>query len=247
MDIESIYSCSILSLFRWEPTESLLGDFDCIPASYPRPTKFPDNFGHFLLGNMDFAEVYNYGLPLDDGLVGGWLAFPEEDPIHLFHLYGPGIGYVIQTDCDVEVPANASLPGVTFKPVGYDSSNHGLYATVNVYFPGASIESKFDNGLGVWQKCRIGVKFTSMRLAYEFIVDEWHVVSGYNLIGATKGKVNLKHGHSMDHFAGEFMSQIGLKESFPHAGWMLEGLKLLFNPNISYPTTKGSSKFLLLC
>lgn len=67
---EAIMIWLSLSL-EWTPTPSLLGTYGCIPATYPTPVFPLKNIGNYLQGDVEFAEIYNYALPLADGAIGG--------------------------------------------------------------------------------------------------------------------------------------------------------------------------------
>lgn len=56
---------------EWTPEPSTLGIQPCTPATYPTaPALLPD-FGNYIQGDMEFALIYNYALPLADGVIGG--------------------------------------------------------------------------------------------------------------------------------------------------------------------------------
>ncbi|KAJ1553079.1 hypothetical protein HK405_009018, partial [Cladochytrium tenue] len=68
-----VIGCSIL--YSWEARESPLMEGNCIPPNYagaslPEGISIPD----YMQGSVTLAEVYNFGLPLADGLVAGWAA-----------------------------------------------------------------------------------------------------------------------------------------------------------------------------
>ncbi|KAJ1565803.1 hypothetical protein HK405_011579, partial [Cladochytrium tenue] len=66
-----VIGCSIL--YSWEARESPLMEGNCIPPNYagaslPAGVSIPD----YMQGSVNLAQVYNFGLPLADGLVAGW-------------------------------------------------------------------------------------------------------------------------------------------------------------------------------
>ncbi|KAI9009294.1 hypothetical protein DFJ74DRAFT_357868 [Hyaloraphidium curvatum] len=69
LEIALLVLCYFL---EWFPADSHLGHFPCTTASYPEAPQFEASLGDFLQGDTDFATVYNYELPLIDGVAGAW-------------------------------------------------------------------------------------------------------------------------------------------------------------------------------
>lgn len=65
-------SLIVLSLsMQWNLVIQSLGNYGCTPATYPTAVLPLPNFGDYLQGDVEFAEIYNYAIPLSDGAVGG--------------------------------------------------------------------------------------------------------------------------------------------------------------------------------
>lgn len=58
---------------NWTPIDSFVTNGKCITPIYPDIVNIPNDLGDYLQGDTEFAVIYNYALPLYDGVVGGKL------------------------------------------------------------------------------------------------------------------------------------------------------------------------------
>ena len=61
---------------EWSAAFTYLSTEKCIPAQYPNLPDVIPHIGQFLGGEVDLCKMYQFGLPLSDGMVGGWSSWP---------------------------------------------------------------------------------------------------------------------------------------------------------------------------
>lgn len=130
-----LYSVVIFIIYlNWSPADTAyvedgVSAFPCIPATYPKQYERDPTWdvGYYLQGDSDYASIYTYGLPLGDGLIGGWSAWPLYEPKGLksFSDEDRGILYAISTVCGeyvedkwsasstyIGITNNSTIPGI---------------------------------------------------------------------------------------------------------------------------------------
>ena len=86
-----IVGLALLFTANWNSAIAELGEFDCIQTIFTA-----DTTGNFtanprtVSGDIGFAEVYMYGLPLSDGMVLGAGPWPAAGNMREFYLEGYG-------------------------------------------------------------------------------------------------------------------------------------------------------------
>ncbi|KAJ3318075.1 hypothetical protein HDV06_000852 [Boothiomyces sp. JEL0866] len=170
---------SFLSLnYQWVPAETLFMSGQCIPATYPTASPIYTNLGDFMQGDIDFALVYQFGIPLEDGLIGGWSSWPMLNPYPLFSMDGEGFAYAIFTSCAYPYPAHNITANYTKVWLTESSkTNNILEGKITVFLPNASIQSDVDIGFGVYQDCTFITKFGKGDIRMSFVSDEWQMVT----------------------------------------------------------------------
>ncbi|KAJ1568338.1 hypothetical protein HK405_002847 [Cladochytrium tenue] len=176
---------------EWIKTESSpLGTFDCNPATYPvAPTPKPDLL-NYLDGDVEFSSIYSYGLPLLDGIVGGWAAWPLAGPAPKFTVEGSGVVYLISAQCSAPVPASeplasppsGSAPTATIALTRADTwgtvAQIGLNLTLAAFQHDVAEFADRDVALD----CLVEVMVGPGTVQFQFVMDEWYMVSGGRIV-----------------------------------------------------------------
>ncbi|KAJ3241283.1 hypothetical protein HDU81_001268 [Chytriomyces hyalinus] len=181
-----IVVCSGIS-FIWEEEMTLVMVGTCQPPSY-NGSSLPDGITiqQFLQGDMDYAEVYNYGLPLADGLVGGWAGWPLNDPLRAFQIISEGPVYVIQVLCDngLRSPLMEYGTGTHLDSRIVESDDRSLFLEISTTFPPGSTWDDINGHLvehSLVQTCAVLITVSHGRLAYQFQTDQWQTVTNGQL------------------------------------------------------------------
>ncbi|KAJ3064009.1 anaphase-promoting complex subunit Hcn1 [Podochytrium sp. JEL0797] len=136
----------------------------------------------FLSGEVEFSEVYNYGLPLADGLLGGWAGWPNTNPGNSFQIQSEGPVYAIRVLCDngVERPdLNYGVATVVNSTV-LESNDRILFLTSQLVFPPNSMYDDIAGKLipnSVVQTCSSLISMAYGTVAYHFVVDQWQMLT----------------------------------------------------------------------
>ncbi|KAJ3281610.1 hypothetical protein HDU79_010648, partial [Rhizoclosmatium sp. JEL0117] len=171
----------MLMEMKWTGIVTEIGSFPCIPAALTPPTPVP-NLGAFLMGDSSESTISNYGLPLADGLIGGFSAFPLAKPTTSFEMDGVGLVYATQVICDPPIPAN-----LTMIPVSRNSMSFSLRETLlGVKDFSATLLIHISQGAhnaihikgDIQQICYLKYIVGDGRVRYTFIGDEWSVMAG---------------------------------------------------------------------
>lgn len=136
----------------WTPVISVYSEngqdtFACIPASYPEGYSANNSaldLPSFLGGDTDFAVVYNYGLPLANGLIGGWSAWPLQAPTgyYSFSTSSEGVLFAIYSSCEDPVTTDWKEKS-THISIVKDNSRKGYIAMdIEIVLPaGSAVDS----------------------------------------------------------------------------------------------------------
>ncbi|KAJ1567074.1 hypothetical protein HK405_007278 [Cladochytrium tenue] len=177
-----IVACSIL--YSWEAVPSHVLADQCVPPDYTN-SSLPENVNlqQFLQGEIDFATIDNFGLPLSDGLIGGW---PLADPLEKFSISNECPVYLIEVLCDDGILRDdlTTDSGTTLKSTILSSYKQSVMFQTTVLMPagtvvsdstGKVIQSPFE------QHCTIELTIGHGICEYSFVADEWLMVTGGRL------------------------------------------------------------------
>lgn len=232
----------------WNLIDEHLGDISCILPNYSRNISIApsQNLGRYLAGDSEFALLYNYGLPLPDGVVGGWAAWPLEAPSSSFQISSSkGILYAIYTYCDDPEMSSTKLDGtrLTYRdPVNW----HGAYsAFVDIIYPAGSHSIDNWNSSDISQSCEIKLFSASASVKFSFIVDEWLMVTGGQIQSITAGNLTAYQSMAKSHrlYYDDFETGIERKDRVQWSNmtqWIAGGFENVFDGYIYHPS-QGSA------
>ncbi|KAJ3272999.1 hypothetical protein HDV01_004905 [Terramyces sp. JEL0728] len=199
---------SFLSIsYKWEPVSTAFLTGPCIPPTYATNPPIYPNLGDFMQGEVDFALVYNFGLPLDDGIVGGWSSWPLINPSTAFSTNGEGYVYAIFVSCGYtydSAPFHQNISKLFYD--NYEISGNILNGRIRAYMPFGSISSDADSGYGVYQDCTFVAKYGKGDIQMSFISDEWEMVSINEIQSITVGDVSIAQRYSKGYKFIDFAS-----------------------------------------
>ncbi|KAJ3285803.1 hypothetical protein HDU79_007063 [Rhizoclosmatium sp. JEL0117] len=184
------YIVSLLSLeatiwymllkMKWTGVKSNIGSFPCIPAVYSsNHSLFPD-LGSFLAGDSSLATIYNYGLPLLDGMIGGFSAWPAAAPNSMFDIEGLGTIFAFQVACSA--PSLASKP-VSRNTVAVELLHSSLgandyNATISFQVSAYSHNVIENRNQDLIQVCDVKYVIGEGNIRTTFVADEWFMQTG---------------------------------------------------------------------
>ncbi|KAJ3235054.1 hypothetical protein HDU81_000872 [Chytriomyces hyalinus] len=178
---------NVILLMEWTRVDSLLGYFDCIPAVHgdapvaPSPlisSKLPT----FLNGQSWFAPLEAFGIPLQDGLVGGGAAVPLETPMRLFEMSGPGPVYAFSVDCGAPEVAAKDSHSDNFAAISMEGLNVGgnqINATFIARIPANAHDWELYPNSSLVQTCTLRYIIACdghQVLTHVYKTDEWSIV-----------------------------------------------------------------------
>nr|KAJ3417987.1 hypothetical protein HK105_000515 [Polyrhizophydium stewartii] len=197
-----LLSIWLLSLnLEWTPEITPIGNHDCIPPTYIPNTYNPSvAVGHFIAGATTYAEVYMYGLPLSDGVFGGLSGWPLEAPLNSFIVRSEGPVYAVKTSCDDAVEIVPYDDSRTWSDrwsnltatLSFLNDTTQTWSITTVYPQGSVIEF---NGT-VQQTCSATMRFGSGYASYQYVVDEWDMVTGGQMSFVRTGSLSVVQGQS---------------------------------------------------
>ena len=165
--------------FSFTRVDSFLESSACIPAIYPPLITPNENLATILQGQVDFALIYAYALPLKDGAIGGWSSWPNANPASSFSVSNHGSIYAINVNCFAEVASDNkdATQDATFVVLEKSKVFGNFYeGQVNIFFPTGSVLSDLDTGFGVNQTCTFIIGFGQGNVEFQFNSDEWEMV-----------------------------------------------------------------------
>ncbi|KAJ3292353.1 hypothetical protein HDU79_001496 [Rhizoclosmatium sp. JEL0117] len=169
--------------FTWKPVQTKIKTDLCQPPMYTNAV-LPKGIDpqNYIQGDVDFAEVYNYGLPLADGLLGGWAGWPLSDPSETFQIQSSGPVYVIQVVCDNGTPAPtldyglATLVNATL----IESDDRSMFLEIALTMPPGSVWDDRGDVLvntTMVQICSSLLTMSHGEVAFNFVADQWQMVT----------------------------------------------------------------------
>ncbi|KAJ3311251.1 hypothetical protein HDV04_004160 [Boothiomyces sp. JEL0838] len=222
--------------FQWTNLSSTVSTDACIPATYPSPSNVIGNFGNFLQGDTDFALVYSYGIPLEDGVIGGWSAWPLINPFSEFTLKGSGVGYVVGSQCFPAYSATVSSPGTTFQLSSLSQFENSVYGSVKVQTPKGSMildDSNIDDIHGYIQECTFNIQFFEAETITSFQSDLWEMVAVKNVVSITVGGSTITTDTNKNRYTREFVRYTNT-DKWNLASFYFPLVNLMLNSTIYY-------------
>ncbi|XXQ30644.1 Uncharacterized protein PBTT_01100 [Plasmodiophora brassicae] len=184
---------------EWSPINESLGQRQCIPIQYVNGSYTPrDQVGTSIAGGTTFAEVYMYGLPLADGVLGALSSWPLDDPLQEFAVRSVGPTYAIKSTCGSPVEIASSNATRTWRDTTTTlsatltqmSTGRQMWTITTQYPPGAT----FGFTGPVQQVCRVTIVFGSGTASITYSADEWRMVTGGQVTTVQIGRTVLQQG-----------------------------------------------------
>ncbi|KAJ3346322.1 hypothetical protein HDU83_003172 [Entophlyctis luteolus] len=235
--------------FSWNAIQSKLMTGMCVPPVYENAT-LPEgiDISNYVQGDIDFAQVYNYGLPLADGLVGGWPGWPLVDPMDSFQISGSGPVFVLQVLCDNGIPNPDSDPGIytTTSLEIISSDNRGAMMQLTLEFPAQSVYDDVADDVANYtlvQKCTLVLGVGSGQMSFTFVADQWQMITNGQIVSVKSQK---------NEFSASYPTSINSYSTDAHTGFakypdtfkvlpiIMESITLLFGNN-SFSPSQGAS------
>ncbi|KAI8607955.1 hypothetical protein BC830DRAFT_1157358 [Chytriomyces sp. MP71] len=249
-----IFVCSLFILegcmwylilgMKWNPVATNIGDLGCIPATYPSHPHFLTNVAGFLEGDTNLGTIYNYGLPLADGIVGGWAAWPTASPSYSFSVEGAGVVYAYTVTCGnlrpATIPGASKLRGTHFSLSDTSLWSNLFAATVSITFPAGAHNWDAHADEAVSQDCLLKYVMGNGVVKYAFVSDEWFMVSGGQMVSIKTNSQLVTQNMAQQLYFSQIVEDIGSTTTFIElVGWFAEALKLTLDGQTFIPTQSG--------
>ncbi|KAJ3416254.1 hypothetical protein HDV05_002544 [Chytridiales sp. JEL 0842] len=245
----SLLLCELSLLFiqyemNWTPVRTSLGAFPCTPVSYPVKPKLIDNLGTFLQGDSNFAQVYMYGLPLSDGIVGGWAAWPLSAPSQAFSVEADGVLFAVNAQCaDPELAPPANKTDAThFKIFNHELWDSLYLAAITVRMPAGSHDWTENKDRDIMQRCQVSLMTGTGYVKFGFVVDEWNMATGGQIESLQVGNLVLHQRMEQPSYYGNVAKELKpTSHVFSNlTSWIAEAVELIYN-DTSYVSSQGAS------
>ncbi|KAJ3011935.1 UNVERIFIED_CONTAM: hypothetical protein HDU68_001451 [Siphonaria sp. JEL0065] len=186
-----LVACSIF--FTWEAEMSdIIKNGDCIAPKYENASlPLHIDLQQYLEGDSDFAAIYHYAMPLQDGVIGGWGGWPLHSPAAEFWVSRDGPIFYIQVDCDhgaarPDITEYGLAASVSGKVVSIDNQGFMIQATVIVP-PDSMIDDRTGElqSTTFLQHCSVFVNTAYAKVTFRFTADEWDTIAGPQLVSIT--------------------------------------------------------------
>ncbi|KAJ3251880.1 hypothetical protein HK103_002023 [Boothiomyces macroporosus] len=187
--------------FSWTPMISRTATDPCIPAIY-ESINFKVPLASYLQGDVGPTSITSYAIPLADGVVGGWSAWPLANPSSSFSIRHPGYIYLMQSDCTDPYPATTAYSTTRTWTKDLRVVGTALHGNIIVYSPQNSIVLDYlqvASTKGYQQDCAIITKFFPGLVENGFQSDTWQMVAYKSILSVGVGSTSITAG------AGEVM------------------------------------------
>ena len=198
---------------QWENGNTFLVNDPCIIPSYNNLPLLNFDVGAFVEGMTDFGPINHFGLPLVDGLLGSWSAWPLSNPDSNFYLQGEGVGYAISTQCYDSIVVPHQYDGTKFILTQLVQNSNVLHGIVNIYAPKGSmfIPELGDNSLekDFTQECHFRIGFGEAQSRHSFSSDTWGQIENGFIESITMGNLTVNLRNSQTYHANMFLFHLG--------------------------------------
>ncbi|KAJ1565396.1 hypothetical protein HK405_012453, partial [Cladochytrium tenue] len=185
---------------QWVPvTSTVQGIFPCTPASYPSKPPLVDSLLPYLAGDVEYAAINSYAMPLVDGVVGGWSSWPLADPSAAFSVEGTGVVYLISSRCSEPEPlgnfssatsatgstgaaGQARQPNTWLRVAATRSWQAVSHLEFDVAYAADAHDSAVFAGVDIVQHCLVELLTGPGSVQFSFVADEWQMVSGGRIV-----------------------------------------------------------------
>ncbi|KAJ3351123.1 hypothetical protein HDU83_009202 [Entophlyctis luteolus] len=249
-----VVACSIA--FSWEDVKTTVLEGYCQPPVYANVTlPLGINISSYISGSISLAEVYNYGLPLSNGLVGGWpgaTGWPLNNPMNAFWMEGIGPIYVIELLCDNGTPTsidydafrNSSkrMPTIVQSTLHESDEKTFLFETQITFPPGSvydDIRHYLVNNSSFIQTCTSLITASSGFITFSFQSDQWNMVTNGQMrqIRSMDDSFVTSFPDSMNQYTSEAHSSFAtFNDSFGVSSLIKEALREVLEDAIYYPS-----------
>ncbi|KAJ3233579.1 hypothetical protein HDU81_002135 [Chytriomyces hyalinus] len=224
---------------EWRETVSDLGQFACTPLQFSQPPTFRDDLGVFLQGSFELSRLYSFGLPLEDGIVGGMAAWPLYTPMTNFIVTHPGIGFAVNSVCGNLhlAPQQSNNRYTQFTLTDITAWKSLFSVTIQVQLPAGSHDWIEYANSDILQDCMLRFMMGDADVGVSFISDGWggivpdaldHIL--INGEGNLVGPLRLEQLHpesTNDKYFGNVHDAFGKHnvklDNLTH--WVLQGVK----------------------
>lgn len=147
------------------------------------------------------------GLPLSNGLLGSWTSWPTAEPIPNFSISGNGPLYLVETQCGGWTDLGPGIAGVatTLSTSLINSTANQQFWKITTSFPAGSV---FETKNAANQNCTVKLTFGSGFSKYNYVSDEWGVISGGQIDTIVASKVSYTNGATTTIVAGDVEKNI---------------------------------------
>ncbi|KAJ3063772.1 hypothetical protein HDU98_000440 [Podochytrium sp. JEL0797] len=224
----------ILSFYMdWSPLATYIGNYSCQPIVFDKPFVFSTNdLNTWVDANSEFATLYEYGLPITNGIIGGSPATPLVAPVTNFQMEGPGIVYMIETDC---VNATVSYAPPTNKSTSRIVSQEYWGSMFNV-----GLSLKFPAGSHGWtefqehdliQECQVKVVSGYAIIVMVYVADVWGNIDAVGIDSIRIQDLLLTRTTSNQSDFGTISHSLGTTESLFQniTGYIAQGVGMTLN------------------
>ncbi|ORY49545.1 hypothetical protein BCR33DRAFT_713850 [Rhizoclosmatium globosum] len=230
---------------EWEPAVSPLGRFSCIKTLYnnkPDIASVSESLGNFIQGDSDLAMIYNYGLPLGDGVVGGLAAWPLNIPSTSFSIEQYGVAFAVNAVCgNLQLAPNGTENGLTqFHITDMDVWSTMFTMKINVQLPGGSHDWAQFADSDIMQECQVRYIMGDASINFGFVSDEWGGITSGNMQGMKLNGLQLELYNTESTYFGRVQDALGVNNEYENiTSWVIEATTAVFG-NASYGTSQGA-------
>ncbi|KAJ3261479.1 hypothetical protein HK103_005314 [Boothiomyces macroporosus] len=162
--------------FGWKPVIAKFMTDKCIPPTY-NSSRISIPASSFSQGAVNQATIYSYGIPLADGIIGGWGGWPLVTPNTDFSIKHSGIVYLLSVDCSEVYPATQAYTDTRTWTQNFKQIGNAVLGTLVIYTPQNSIILDYDqvsSQFGYMQECTVITQFFPGIVESSFHVDQFY-------------------------------------------------------------------------
>ncbi|KAJ3319528.1 hypothetical protein HDV06_006261 [Boothiomyces sp. JEL0866] len=221
--------------FAWTPVISKHSTDQCLSGSYGSVNyKIPVSI--FLQGDVGNSGITTYGLPLEDGIVGGFGAWPLANPLEVFSIKHAGYIYLISAECSDVYPTQLQDNSTRTWTSDLKVIGNTLQGKIIIHVPQNSIILDYvqvESQGGYMQECNMRVQFFQGDVENSFHSDQWQDVTYQGVTGITTNSTQMTKGDGQQFYFSDFAQHT--HDQYNLTGKFMDMLSNIYNNSTFYP------------
>ncbi|KAJ3064178.1 hypothetical protein HDU98_000120 [Podochytrium sp. JEL0797] len=173
-----------------------------------------DDLSTWVDANNEFATIYEYGLPMTSGIIGGTPPTPDFAPSVNFLMEGPAITYMVEANCDNATVSYGPNSTKSTSKIIFEQYWGSMYtAGILITFPAGTHNWDEFSQYDLTQECQFSVVSGSATIVMVYVADVWGNLDAVGVSKVIIGNYTLTEENSVEYDFGTIHHALGSSET----------------------------------